>query len=392
MAEQQTIGILKSLVGFPSISSESNLDIVAWIENYLARYSIASRRIPDRTGKKASLLATIGPQDRSGIVLSAHTDVVPVAGQDWTSPPFTATQNANRVVGRGTSDMKGFVACVLAHVPHFKATARATPIHISLSYDEEVGCLGAPDLVDEVAKLKAKPALCIVGEPTGLRVVHAHKGKVARRVIFTGRGGHSALPHRAANAVTAAARFCTFLDELARRTRQGPQDAAFEPPYTTIHVGSLHGGTALNFVPDRAVVEFEIRDIPGADVSTLLRAVEMLIASEDAALKQEAPEAGIAVEPISSYPSLMTPAQSAAVAAVQSLSLRSDPAGTVSFGTEAGIYAKAGIPTVVCGPGDIGRAHKADEWIGIDELQEADKMMERLAANLSRPAEEWIKL
>ena len=390
-AQQTTIGILKSLVGFPSISSESNLDIVAWIENYLSQHGVRSRRIPDRTGQKASLLATIGPQDRSGIVLSAHTDVVPVAGQDWTSPPFTATQSGNRIVGRGTTDMKGFIACVLSHVPRFKEAERETPVHISLSYDEELGCLGAPDLVDEVAKLMATPALCIVGEPTGLRAVHAHKGKIGRRLIFTGRGGHSALPHRAANAVMAAARFCTFLDQLADRTKDTAQDGAFEPPYTTIHVGSLHGGTALNFVPDRAVVEFEIRDIPGADVASLLKAIDAYVAAEDASLKAQAPEAGIAVEPISSYPSLMTPAQGAAVAAVQRLAQRSDPAGTVSFGTEAGIYAKAGIPTVVCGPGDIGRAHKADEWIGIDELEEADKMMERLAANLGRPAEEWIK-
>jgi acetylornithine deacetylase len=390
-SQQTTLSILDALIGFASVSSESNLDIVSWIENYLASHGIASIRIPDATGRKASLLATIGPADRPGIVLSAHTDVVPVAGQNWTSPPFTATKVDNRIVGRGATDMKGLIACVLAHVPHFKTAASAAPIHICLSYDEEIGCLGAPDLVNEVAKLKAMPALCIVGEPTGLRVVHAHKGKVARRVIFTGRGGHSALPHRAANAVIAAARFCTFLDELAGKTRNGARDEAFEPPYTTIHVGSLHGGTALNFVPDRAVVEFEIRDIPGADVSSMLKTIDAFLASQDAALRAQAPEAGIAVEPISSYPSLMTPAQGAAVAAVQSLTQHSDPAGTVSFGTEAGLYAKAGIPTVVCGPGDIGRAHKADEWIGIDELTQADQMMERLAAKLSRPAEEWIK-
>lgn len=389
--QQTTLSILDALIGFPSVSVELNLDIVSWIEDYLSKQGVASRRIGDASGKKASILATIGPADRAGIVLSAHTDVVPVAGQNWTSPPFTATKTDNRIVGRGATDMKGFIACVLAHVPHFKAAASAAPVHISLSYDEEVGCLGAPDLVNQVAKLPALPALCIVGEPTGLRVVHAHKGKVGRRVIFTGRGGHSALPHRAANAVIAAARFCTFLDELAGRTMQGPRDPAFEPPYTTIHVGSLHGGSALNFVPDRAVVEFEIRDIPGSDVPSMLKTIDAFIASQAAALKAQAPEAGIAVEPISSYPSLMTPAQGAAVAALQTLTQRRDPATTVSFGTEAGIYAKAGIPTLVCGPGDIGRAHKADEWIGIDELAEADEMMERLAAKLGRPAEEWIK-
>jgi acetylornithine deacetylase len=163
--QQNAVEILNALIGFPSVSSASNLDIVSWIEDYLARHQVSSRRIPDRSGKKASVLATIGPRDRSGVVLSAHTDVVPVEGQNWTSPPFTATLRDGRIIGRGATDMKGFVACVLAHVPHFKASATATPVHIALSYDEEVGCLGAPDLVDAVAALPARPALCIVGEP-----------------------------------------------------------------------------------------------------------------------------------------------------------------------------------------------------------------------------------
>jgi acetylornithine deacetylase len=388
---QTTLSILDALIGFPSVSSESNLDIVSWIEHYLSQHGVASRRVPDATGRKASLLATIGPADRAGIVLSAHTDVVPVEGQNWTSPPFKATRAGERIVGRGATDMKGFIACVLSQVPNFQKSATQAPVHISLSYDEEVGCLGAPDLVSEVAKLPALPALCIVGEPTGLRVVHAHKGKVSKRVTFTGRGGHSALPHRAANAVIAAARFCTFLDDLASQTRLGLQNEAFEPPYTTIHVGSLHGGTALNLVPDHAVVEFEIRDIPGADVAGLLRTIEHFITAEDTAMKKQAPEAGIAMEERSSYPVLMTRSQSAAVSALQALTGRAEAAGTVSFGTEAGIYAKAGIPTLVCGPGDIGRAHKADEWIGVGELEEADRMMERLAGNLARPVQEWIK-
>jgi acetylornithine deacetylase len=287
--------------------------------------------------------------------------------------------------------MKGFIACVLAHVPQFKATATTTPVHIAFSYDEEVGCLGAPDLVNVVAALTAKPALCIVGEPTGLKVVHAHKGKVARRVIFTGRGGHSALPHRAANAVLAAARLVAVLGDLADATaKTGLRDEAFDPPYSTIHVGSLHGGTALNLVPERAVVEFEIRDVPGADVVALLAKIDSAIADLRCDLKAQAAEAEVIVEDISSYPALMTSGDHAAVATVQRLAESSTPAGTVSFGTEAGIYAKAGIPTVVCGPGDIGRAHKADEWIGLDELAQAGRMMERLAAQLKRPAKEWI--
>jgi acetylornithine deacetylase len=390
--EKSTIEILNRLIGFASVSSESNLDIVAWIEDYLSQHGVTSRRIYDSTGRKASILATIGPAERAGIVLSAHTDVVPVAGQAWTSPPFTATGLDNRIVGRGATDMKGFIASVLAHVPHFKTAAIATPVHIALSYDEEVGCLGAPDLVAEIAAAPVKPALCIVGEPTGLRVGYAHKGKIARSVTVIGRGGHSALPHRAANAVFAAARIVAALEDLALRTaRAGPRDTAFDPPYTTIHVGSLHGGTALNFVPDRATLEFEIRYLPGTDMSVLLAQTDAAIAEAREGLKAQAPEASISVEELASYPALMSASGSAAIAAVQRLADRNDGATTVSFGTEAGLYAEAGIATVVCGPGDIARAHKADEWIGLDELAGADRMMQRLASQLGKPAEEWIR-
>ena len=392
MAEQQTtLEILDTLIGFPSVSRDSNLDIVAWIEEYLVRHEVRPQRITDKTGAKASILATVGPSDRTGIVLSAHTDVVPVDGQNWSSPPFTATRRDNRIIGRGATDMKGFIACVLSHVPHFKAAATRTPVHIALSYDEEVGCLGAPDLVDVVAALPSTPSLCIVGEPTGLNPVYAHKGKVARRIILTGRGGHSALPHRAANAVTAAAQIVTRLSEIADITSHSdPHDDAFDPPYTTVHVGSLHGGTALNLVPDRAIVEFEIRNIPGADIALLLAQIESVIDEQRRDLKRQAPEADIIIEDISSYPSLMIAQNDAAVATVARLVGSTQPARTVSFGTEAGIYAKAGIPTVVCGPGDISRAHKADEWIGIDELAQADAMMETLAAQLGKPADQWI--
>jgi len=389
--QQTTLEILDALIGFPSVSHDSNLDIVAWIENFLSGHDVRCRRIADKSGRKASLLATIGPPDRAGIVLSAHTDVVPVEGQNWSSPPFTATRQGDRIVGRGTTDMKGFIACVLAHVSHFKSAATQTPVHIALSYDEEVGCLGAPDLVDAVAALPSKPALCIVGEPTGLNVVHAHKGKIAQRIIITGRGGHSALPHRAANAVVAASRLVTQISDLAAAaSTSSKQDNAFDPPYTTIHVGSLHGGTALNLVPDRAVLEYEIRDIPGTDVASLRSQIDRFIDEQRNDLKLKAPEADIVIETISSYPSLMTTQDNEAVTTVMQLARSNQPAGTVSFGTEAGIYAKAGIPTVVCGPGDISRAHKADEWIGIDELAQADEMMKRLAARIGQPAEQWM--
>jgi acetylornithine deacetylase len=389
--QDRTIEILSQLIGYASVSSESNNDIVEYIEGYLSDYGIASRRIPDATGAKASLLATIGPTDRPGVVLSAHTDVVPVEGQVWSSPPFVASRVGNRLVGRGATDMKGFIASVLANIPCFKEAATATPVHIAFSYDEEIGCRGTPDLVTALSELP-RPALCVVGEPTRLRVVRAHKGKVARRLVVTGRGGHSALPHRAANAVVAAARIATSLAAFADRLAQtDARDASFDPPYTTLHVASLHGGSALNFVPDRAVLEFEIRYGRGADVSALLREIDAELDAARAGLQQNAPEADVAVEEIISYPAFAIAANHPALATVARLAGDDMGAGAVSFGTEAGFYAAAGIPTVVCGPGDIVRAHKPDEWIGLDELAGADQMMRRLAAQLSAPIENWLR-
>jgi len=388
---KRTEEILKRLIEYKSISSNSNLDIVEYIESYLHKFSIGSRRVPDSTGKKASLLASIGPLDRPGVVLSAHTDVVPVEGQAWSSPPFTATYRDGRVVGRGATDMKGFIACVLAQVPRFQESATQTPVHIALSYDEEVGCRGAPDLVAAVAALPVRPTLCVVGEPTGLKVVRAHKGKVARRIEVRGRGGHSALPHRAVNAVVAAARIVSALAERAERLMQtGPHDAAFDPPWTTLHVGSLHGGSALNLVPDHAELEFEIRAVPGTDVAAILADIDTVLGTVRCDLRRQAPEADILVEEIAAYPALATATNDAAVVTVARLAGDNNPPTTVSFGTEAGLYAAAGIPTVVCGPGDIARAHKADEWIGLDELAATDRMMQRLAARLGQPAEDWI--
>jgi acetylornithine deacetylase len=391
-ADNRTAEILSDLIGFASVSSQSNLDIIEYIEAYLARYGISSRRIPDATGRKASLLASIGPLDRPGIVLSGHTDVVPVEAQVWSTPPFVGSKVDDRLVGRGATDMKGFIANALAHVPHFKRAATETPVHLAFSYDEEVGCLGAPDLAATLSQLPARPALCIVGEPTRLGVVRAHKGKVARRVIFMGRGGHSSLPHLGANAVVAGARTVSVLAALADRLAQsGPRDPAFDPPYSTLHVGSLHGGSALNFVPDRAVLEFEIRFLPDTDVSIILAEIDAELAAIGEDLKRRAPEASVAVEEMVFYPAFAVAPNHPAVATVARLTGNDGAPGSVSFGTEAGFYAAAGIPTVVCGPGDIARAHKADEWISLDELAAADRMLQRLAMLLSRPIADWMR-
>lgn len=377
-AARDTASILRDLVGFESVSHRSNFDILDYIGALLHEAGVAYRLIPNRAGDKASILASIGSLDRGGIVLSAHTDVVPVEGQNWSSPPFAATLREGRLHGRGTSDMKGFLASVLAHVPAFAASARAMPVHLAFSYDEEVGCAGAPDLVAAVAALPVRPSLCIVGEPTGMRVAYAHKGKLARRVTVVGRGGHSALPHRAANAVEAAAAIACELAALGEDLR-AVVDEAFDPPWSSVHIGSLHGGGALNLVPDRAVIEFEVRTLPGTDAAGLAARLDGIFERARERIRARAAEADILVEPISAYPGLDTPAAGEAVGTGRALAASDAPALTLAFGTEAGLYAQAGIPTIVCGPGDISRAHKADEWIGLDELAAADRMMRRLA-------------
>lgn len=348
-------------------------------------------RIPDPSGTKSSILASIGPVERPGILLSAHLDVVPVEGQPWTTPPLEASPRHGRIYGRGTTDMKGFVAVILAHVERFRAAARETPVHLAFSYDEELGCLGAPDLAKAVAALPRRPAFGIVGEPTGLKVVRAHKGKLSRRVVVTGRGGHSAFPHYTANAAFAAARFAAELADLADVERATAQpDGDFDPPWTSIHLGSIHAGEALNLVPDRAVLEYEIRSVPGRDVTNLCARIAARQAELRQDLQRQASEANIVEEPMASYPALDTPADHPVVATVGRLVEDPRPGSAVSFGTEAGIFAKMGVPMVVCGPGDISRAHKADEWIGVDELRACSAMMDRLARLLDCPVDEWI--
>jgi acetylornithine deacetylase len=383
--------ILCELISNESISANSNLDIIDYIERLLASSDVSARRVPSSDGRKASLLVTIGPADRPGLVLSAHTDVVPVDGQAWTVPPFAGVIRDQRVYGRGATDMKGFLAVVLASVPQLKEAAVAAPVHLAFSYDEEVGCRGAPDLVRALTQSVAPPALAIIGEPTTMRVVRAHKGKMAGRLTVTGRTGHSAMPHRAANAVDAAVAIAHGLRGLANEEIARGGDAAFDPPFTTIHVGSLHGGSMVNLVPERAVLEYEIRTMPGRDAGEILARIGEFVARERDRLRANAPEADIVSEELSAYPGLDTAADASAIRLLARMANDTQPATTVAFGTEAGLYAAAGIPTLVCGPGDMARGHKADEWIGLDELAAASAMMERLAALLRQPSEDWMR-
>jgi len=391
MGIEKITQILCELIRFESVSARSNLDIIEYIERLLASSNVSARRVPSADGRKASLFATIGPADRPGFVLSAHTDVVPVDGQAWTIPPFAGAVRGQRVFGRGATDMKGFIAVVLSAIPRFTEKALVAPVHLAFSYDEEVGCRGAPDLVRELAKSVARPLLAIVGEPTNMRVARAHKGKVARRLIFTGRTGHSAMPHRAANAVDAAVAIAHGLRKFAEEEVARVCNDDYDPPFTTIHVGSLHGGTAVNVVPENAVLEFEIRTLPGRDVSEILARVDALVALERDRLRASAPEADIVSEEMSSYPGLDMRVDDVETLLVARLANDERAATTVPFGTEAGLYMQAGIPTLVCGPGDMARGHKADEWIGFDELIAASSMMNRLADMARRPSEEWMR-
>jgi acetylornithine deacetylase len=390
MTQAKIIEQLTALIGFPSVSRESNHDIAAYIETWLKAQGVAVTRIAAPSEPKVSLLATIGPADRPGIMLSAHMDVVPADGQSWASDPFSADLRDGRLYGRGATDMKGFLAVVLAHVPQFRAAAQAVPIHLAFSYDEELGCRGAPDLAKAAAGLSCPPALCIVGEPTGMKVARAHKGKIARRLTFRGRNGHSALPDKAANAVEAAARVAAAISALdARLAAHGLKDAAFDPPRSTLHIGSLHGGGALNLVPDLATLEFELRYLPAEPVAPLMAEIEAAVAAEDLGLKERGAE-GVSSDEIIAYPGLDLPPDAAAISALGALAGDPMPGSTVSFGTEAGIFQRHGIPSIVCGPGDIARAHKADEWIALEELAAASGMMDRLSARLATPLKEWI--
>ena len=373
--------ILARLVGFPTVSAASNLDLIAWVEALLAAHGIAATRVPDATGRKAGLIATVGPADRPGVVLSAHTDVVPVEGQPWTRDPFALTERGGRLYGRGTTDMKGFLACALHAALRAAARPLATPLVLAVSWDEEIGCVGVRTLLPAMRALP-RPALCIVGEPTSMAVVTGHKGKLAARATCIGRDGHSALAPRALNAIHLA---CDLVAALRARqaaiAAQGPFDPGYAVPYTTLHAGRIAGGVALNIVPNRCTVDFEIRNLAADDPAAIL---DGLVADADALVAAEAarfPEAAIGIEVTNGYPGLDTDPASEAVALVRALA--GTGTGKVAYGTEAGLFVEMlGVPTVVCGPGDMAQGHRPDEFVAESEIAACDAMLERLVGRL----------
>ena len=372
--------ILETLVGFDTVSHRSNLPLIEWVAGYLQEHGIGSRRVTDDTGEKATLIATLGPPDVPGIVLSGHTDVVPVEGQDWATDPFALTERDGRLYGRGSTDMKGFVACALAAVPALAMADLALPVHLVLSYDEEVGCIGVRPALRDMAGWAVKPRACIVGEPTGMRVVLGHKAKRNLRVRVRGSSGHSSLAPRFANAAQAAARLVSHVADLADHyAAEGARDDLYDLPHTTLHVGVLRGGTQLNIVPEEARIDFEVRAIGADDIVAIVADIERHARETlEPALRAVDPAAGFSFEVTADTPGLDTDEDAEVVQLAKGLGGGNDVA-KVAFGTEGGLFeAIAGVPTVICGPGDIGRAHKADEWVGRDELAACDAFLARL--------------
>jgi acetylornithine deacetylase len=374
------IEALSALVAFDTTSSRSNLGLIAWLESRLAPLGFRLMRFPDETGNKANLLASIGPEGEAGYILSGHTDVVPVEGQTWTADPFVLRRADGKFYGRGTCDMKGFLAVCVGLADRMAAQDLARPIHLAFSYDEEVGCVGVRSLVAYLVETNPKPLGCFVGEPSGMGVVIGHKSKRSVRVQVRGRTCHSSLAPLGVNAVEAGARLVAEIsrigDELAAN---GSRDELYDVQHSTAHVGVLRGGTALNIVPDACEILFEFRTVAGDDPDRLVERVARF-ARETLEPRMHAvdPSAGIDIEIYAGFPGLDTAPDTEIVTFAKALAGRNDH-NKVAYGTEAGLFQlTAGIPTVVIGPGHIEQAHKADEWIAEEQLAACSAFVERL--------------
>jgi acetylornithine deacetylase len=370
--------LLARLVHFDTTSHRSNLPLVRFVEDYLAQHGIASHLVPNAEGTKASLYATIGPAAVPGIALSGHTDVVPVEGQSWTSDPFVLAEREDRLYGRGAADMKGFLACVLAAVPELKKRQLAVPVHLAFSYDEEVGCIGVRPLIAEIGRRFVRPRVVIVGEPTSMSVVDAHKGPVRWHVDIHGRAAHSSMAPLGVNAIAVAGKLLAELARIEQELKAAPRDERFDPPYATLQVTRIDGGTATNIVPVSCRLDFDMRALPGVDAAAIDRRIRAFADRECVAeMRRVAPEAGIDVRIANEVPPFASGSNSEAVALALYLAGQNET-HAVSYATEAGLFQAAGSPAVVVGPGDIAQAHIADEWIAKGQLDKCMGFLARL--------------
>ena len=376
--------MLERLVAFDTTSRESNLALIHDVRDYLDSYGIVSSLVFDATGRKANLFATIGPERDGGVVLSGHTDVVPVDGQDWHSDPFRAVARDGRLYGRGTADMKGFIATCLSLVPAFQAADLQRPLHFAFSYDEEIGCVGVHGLVRHLAGLPFRPRAVIVGEPTEMRVFNAHKGACGVDTRFVGLEAHSSAEHVGVNAIVYMSRLVCFLADLQAELRDsGARDPRFEPPYTTIDIGRADGGTARNIIPREAKLAWGFRALPQEDDDRIIDRVQAYI--DDVLLpdmRRRFPGAAIESAVSARAPGLATVADSPAETLALSIAGANDTS-VASYCTEAGIFQQAGVPAVICGPGNIREAHRPDEYVELDQLDQCAAFLRRLAGRLA---------
>jgi acetylornithine deacetylase len=371
--------ILADLIAFDTTTRNSNLDLIAYIERYLDGHGVASRRIPNDEGDKASLWVTVGPEGDGGLILNGHTDCVPVDGQQWTTSPFALAERDGRLYGRGTCDMKGFIACVLAALPRMLEAPLARPIHFAFSHDEEIGCQGVRGMLAEIAEKGPRAEACIVGEPTSLQVVTGHKGGRAYRCTLDGLSVHSSLAPTGVNTIEYAARLIVFIRSIADRLAKGPQDADFDLPYSTISVGVIEGGSAVNIVPDRCSFIFEFRNLIEVDQEAIYQeirhhALEVLLPR----MREIHPGADIRFEPFYAYPAHAIAAEHPFVTEVKALVGRNSHS-KVAYGAEAGLFlSELGLPTVLCGPGSITEAHRPDEYVEQSQLDACDAFLHRV--------------
>ena len=375
--------ILARLIGFDTTSREANLPLISWVEDYLDGWGIPHIRVDYEAGRKTNLYATIGPSIAGGIVLSGHTDVVPVDGQPWTSDPFTLEERDGKYFGRGACDMKGFIAVALAMVPAFKAARLNVPIHIALSCDEEVGCKGVRPLVQYMKDYLPRPSAVIVGEPTSMKVVNAHKSAITFATEVIGHEAHSSCTHLGVNAILVAGQLLGEVSRLERELRErGDPTGRFDPPYSTVHVGTIEGGTAKNIIPRHCAFMWETRLLPGADGNEVPDRFKAFAARLEPRMKAVAETAGISTNQINMVPGLLPDESSPAEQLAMHLA-EANGTHAVSYCTEAGLFQEAGIPAAICGPGSIEQAHKADEYVEISQIEKCENFMRRLIAHCS---------
>jgi acetylornithine deacetylase len=377
--------ILDRLVAFPTVSRDSNLALVDWVEGFLADHGVASTRVPDPTGTKAALYANVGPEAAGGVVLSGHTDVVPVDGQDWTRDPWAVTEEGGRLYGRGTCDMKGFDALALAMVPYALSLDLRRPLQLALSYDEEVGCTGAPPMIDAMAAHLPRAAACIVGEPTMLRPVTGHNASLLYHLHLRGHEVHSARLPEGVSAVHEAGRVLHWVNErnaAIRAAEPDPASAAFDPPFTTVHVGQIRGGTAHNITARDCRLSVGFRVPPGDDLERHARDFETFVAGLDAAMRAAHGDAGVRMERGFGVPGLR-PEEAGAAEALARRITGDNGTHVVTYGTEAGHFQDRGYSAVVWGPGDIAQAHQPDEWIDAEQFRRGEAMLRRVVETLA---------